>query len=98
LWYAGALTIGVAAGIAGDRWSLGFVAETERQVVQHLDSHLKSLPSHDEQSRTIIKQMRDDELKHATTAMAAGAAYLPQPVKVLMRIMSKVMTTVAYWC
>ncbi len=97
LWYAGAFTIGAAAGLAGDRWSLGFVAETERQVVKHLTSHLERLAPADEKSRAILKQMRVDESKHATVAIESGAAALPEPIRQLMRLMSKVMTTTAYW-
>jgi len=96
-WYAGSFTIGALAGIAGDKWSLGFVAETEHQVVRHLDSHLTRLPEHDAKSRAILDQMRMDEARHATTALAAGGATLPQPVKQLMALTSKVMTSTAYW-
>lgn len=96
LWYMGSLTLGILAGIAGDKWNLGFLAETERQVVKHLDSHLEHLPGQDRKSRTIVEQMREDELKHATSAVAAGAAELPWPIKKLMTALSKVMTTVAY--
>ena len=96
LWYAGAFGIGAAAGVAGDKWSLGFVAETERQVVRHLDEHLTRLPAEDHKSRAVVEQMREDELKHATTAVEAGARELPTPVKGLMRLASKVMTTTAY--
>jgi len=97
LWYAGSFTIGALAGIAGDRWSLGFVVETERQVIRHLDSHLAQLPEHDRQDRAILEQMKADEARHATTALAAGAADLPAPVTQLMRLTSKVMTGTAYW-
>jgi len=96
-WYAGSFTIGALAGIAGDKWSLGFVAETEHQVIRHLDSHLARLPEHDTKSRAILEQMRVDEARHATAALAAGGATLPQPVKQLMALTSKVMTTTAYW-
>lgn len=97
LWYAGSFAIGAAAGLAGDRWSLGFVAETERQVVKHLDSHLDRLAPADEKSRVILEQMRVDEGRHATVAIESGAANLPEPVRQLMRLMSKVMTKTAYW-
>lgn len=97
LWYAGSFTIGAIAGAAGDRWSLGFVVETERQVVRHLDSHLAQLPEHDARDRAILEQMKEDEARHATTALAAGAADLPAPVRELMRLTSKVMTGTAYW-
>lgn len=97
LFYAGSFTIGALAGAAGDKWSLGFVAETERQVVRHLDKHLGQLPAQDEQSRAILEQMREDEGHHATTAIEAGAAELPPPIKRAMRFMSKVMTRSVYW-
>jgi ubiquinone biosynthesis monooxygenase Coq7 len=96
-WYAGSFTIGALAGIAGDKWSLGFVAETEHQVIRHLDSHLARLPEHDRKSRVILEQMRVDEARHATTALAAGGANLPEPIRRLMALTSKVMTTTAYW-
>jgi len=97
LWYAGSFTIGACAGAIGDRWSLGFVAETERQVVAHLERHLARLPVQDEKSRRILEQMREDEGHHATTALEAGAASLPPPVRRLMRLSSKVMTGLTYW-
>ncbi len=96
LWYAGSFAIGAAAGVAGDRWSLGFLAETERQVEQHLEGHLRRLPQADQKSRAVLEQMKEDEVRHATTALAMGAAELPQPVKRLMKLASKVMTSVAY--
>ena len=96
-WYAGSFTIGALAGVAGDKWSLGFVAETEHQVIRHLDSHLTRLPAHDAKSRAILDQMRVDEARHATTALAAGGATLPEPVKQLMALTSKIMTSTAYW-
>lgn len=94
-WYAGSFAIGVAAGIAGDRWNLGFLAETEHQVVRHLDSHLKRLPAHDLRSRAIVEQMKVDEQGHAELAEHLGAATLPQPIQRLMKLTSKVMTTLA---
>jgi ubiquinone biosynthesis monooxygenase Coq7 len=97
LWYAGSLMIGAIAGAIGDKWSLGFVAETERQVVRHLDRHLRQLPSEDARSRVILEQMRDDEGRHGTQALRAGGATLPSPVRRLMRLTSKVMTWTAYW-
>ena len=97
LWYAGSFAIGAAAGAIGDKWSLGFVAETEHQVVRHLASHLEKLPEEDFQSRAILTQMKEDEQHHATTAMAAGAAILPAPVKSLMHVMGKVMTSTVYY-
>lgn len=96
LWYGGSLAIGALAGWAGDKWSLGFIVETEHQVVRHLDAHLERLPTADARSRAILEQMKEDEAHHATTALAAGGAPLPQPVKVLMRLTSKIMTTAAY--
>lgn len=97
LWYLGSFAIGVAAGVAGDRWNLGFVAETERQVVGHLQSYLQRLPAADHKSRAIVAQMREDESHHATKAIENGAAELPPPVKQLMTLHSRVMTTIAYW-
>jgi ubiquinone biosynthesis monooxygenase Coq7 len=97
LWYAGAFTIGYAAAkLGGDRMSLGFVVETERQVEAHLESHLGLLPANDGQSRAIVAQMKLDEAQHAKEALAAGAAELPAPFKALMKVASKVMTTVAH--
>jgi len=96
LWYAGSFLIGAAAGLAGDRWSLGFVVETERQVVRHLDGHLSSLPVDDARSRAILEQMRIDEGVHATTAVESGAAELPGPVKRLMTATARIMTETAY--
>ena len=97
LWYAGSFAIGAIAGIAGDRWSLGFVAETERQVVRHLDEHLQSLPVGDQLSRAMLEQLREDEGHHASTAVSEGAAELPGPLRGLMRVVSKAMTRGAYW-
>lgn len=96
LWYGGAFAIGAVAGLAGDRWNLGFVAETERQVVEHLSGHLERLPERDAKSRAIVEQMRTDEGEHATMAVTAGAADLPAPVKNLMRLASAVMTQTAH--
>lgn len=96
VWYGGSLTIGAVAGLAGDKWSLGFVAETERQVVNHLDEHLEQLPEQDSKSRAILEQMKEDEQHHATTAVEAGGAELPEVIKKLMRLTSKVMTKTAY--
>lgn len=97
LWYAGAFAIGAVAAKVGERQSLGFVVETERQVEAHLNSHLASLPAADAKSRAIVEQMRDDEIKHGAAAQTSGAAELPVPVKKLMTGMAKVMTTVAYY-
>lgn len=95
-WYAASLGLGVVASRAGTPYNLGFMAETERQVEQHLDSHLQSLPPHDTRSRKIVEQMRLDEIEHRTTAENHGAKALPAPIKLAMRFMSKVMTTTAY--
>lgn len=95
-WYAGAFTLGMVAGRLGDRWSLGFVAETERQVEAHLDGHLDRLPANDAASRAVVLQMKEDEAHHAQWAIDAGAAELPAPVKALMRLAARVMTTVAH--
>lgn len=97
LWYAGAFAIGLAAGRAGDRWSLGFLVETERQVEQHLAGHLERLPEQDRASRAVVAQMKADEAEHADTALAAGGAPLPLPVRWLMRGAAKVMTTTAHY-
>lgn len=97
LWYAGAFALGAGAGLAGDRWSLGFVSETEAQVVKHLDSHLGRLPDADRKSRAIIEQMKEDEARHGAEARDAGGAPLPPPAKGLMQLMSRVMTRAAYW-
>jgi ubiquinone biosynthesis monooxygenase Coq7 len=97
LWYVGAFTIGMAAGRAGDRWSLGFLVETERQVEEHLAGHLDRLPAEDAASRAIVSQMKADEAQHADQAAAAGAAKLPPPVRWLMRGAARVMTTTAHY-
>jgi 3-demethoxyubiquinol 3-hydroxylase len=97
LWYSGSLTLGAMAGRAGDRWSLGFLAETETQVTNHLEAHLAELPAGDHRSRAILEQMRVDEHQHASAAVAQGAATLPAPVRHLMQAMSKVMTLGARW-
>jgi ubiquinone biosynthesis monooxygenase Coq7 len=96
-WYAGSFALGALAGIAGDRWSLGFVAETEKQVVRHLEGHLQRLSPADGKSRAILEQMREDEGRHATTAITAGAASFPRPVQRLMKLASKVFTNTSYW-
>lgn len=97
LWYAGSLAIGFAAGCFGDKASLGFMAETERQVERHLDAHLESLPEADALSRAVVDQMRADEMAHAKAAADAGGVDLPFPVRALMRTASKVMTRTAYY-
>jgi ubiquinone biosynthesis monooxygenase Coq7 len=96
-WYAGAFAIGAASGVLGDKWSLGFIAETERQVCAHLDNHLDNLPPEDAKSRAIVEQMRDEEEEHGENAIDAGAAELPDPIKRLMQVTAKVMTKTAYW-
>lgn len=95
-WYAGAYAIGAASGLLGDRWSLGFIAETERQVCEHLDSHLDGLPEADSRSRAVVTQMRDEEAVHGQHAREAGAAELPAPIRGLMRLTARVMTRSAY--
>jgi len=96
LWYAGSFAIGLAAGLAGDKWSLGFVAETEKQVENHLESHLETLPKEDQRSSAIVNQMRLDEIAHGQAAKNAGGVNLPEPIQKIMQAMSKVMTTTAY--
>lgn len=96
VWYWGSFTIGALAGVAGDKWSLGFVKETEQQVCAHLDHHLEKLPAGDLRSRAILQEMRADELRHAENAAAAGAAELPSPIKAGMTLVSKIMTFTAY--
>ena len=95
-WYAGSVAIGAAAGLAGDKWSLGFVAETEHQVVNHLSSHLNQISEQDHKSRAILTQMKEDEGQHATVAINAGGAALPSPIKKVMSFTSKIMTKTAY--
>lgn len=97
LWYAGAFSMGIVAGALGDKWNLGFLAETEKQVAAHLGSHLEKLPADDHKTRAIIDQMYADESAHAATAQIHGAADLPAPIKIMMRLASKVMTKVAYY-
>ncbi len=96
LWYAGSFTLGVVAGALGDKWNLGFLAETERQVEGHLDEHLGSLPEQDAKSRAVVEQMKIDEIKHANTALEYGGAELPGPVKATMQLTSKLLTHGAY--
>ena len=97
LWYAGSFSLGALAGLAGDRWSLSFVAETEKQVVRHLDNHLSRLSQEDKKSRAILEQMKIDEGKHATTAIGAGAAQFPRPVQKLMQFTSRIFTGTTFW-
>ena len=96
LWYAASLGIGTAAGALGDRWSLAFLAETERQVEEHLDGHLAQLPVADTRTRAVVEEMRKEEGEHRATALALGAAEMPSVVQKAMRLFAKVMTTVAY--
>ncbi len=92
LWYIGSFTLGLGAGLAGDKWSLGFLAETERQVVAHLESHLERLPEEDTISRAIVSQMAEDEARHADMAVENGAAELPELVKQAMKVTARFMT------
>lgn len=96
VWYAGSFAIGAASGLFGDRWSLGFIAETEQQVCAHLERHLEQLPDDDARSRAIVKQMHAEERQHGENAAAAGAATLPGAVRELMRLTARLMTTTAY--
>jgi ubiquinone biosynthesis monooxygenase Coq7 len=95
-WYSGSFLIGLAAGLAGDRWSLGFVEETEKQVSTHLDEHLGRLPADDHRSRVVLEQMRSDEARHAQQARAAGARELPAPVKQLMTRIADLMRFISF--
>ncbi|MFK8017360.1 MAG: 2-polyprenyl-3-methyl-6-methoxy-1,4-benzoquinone monooxygenase [Gammaproteobacteria bacterium] len=97
IWYAGSFGIGALAGVFGDRVSLGFIAETERQVVNHLERHIANLPADDDKSRAILEQMRIDEAEHADAAKTAGGVDLPAPVQAAMGVVSKIMTRTAYW-
>lgn len=97
LWYVGSFAIGAVAGKIGDKWSLGFVAETEKQVVKHLNEHLDKMSPEDLKSRAVLEQMKIDELHHGTIALEAGGATLPEPVKMVMGLMSKVMTKTSHW-
>ncbi len=97
VWYLGSYAIGAATGILGDKWSLGFISETEKQVVQHLDEHLARLPEQDQKSREILLKIREEEAIHDKTAKAAGAYELPKPAKLLMSAVSKIMIKTAYW-
>jgi ubiquinone biosynthesis monooxygenase Coq7 len=96
LWYAGSLALGAAAGALGDRWNLAFLAETERQVEEHLSGHLERLAPHDRRTRAVVEAMRADEAKHRASAVALGAADMPEPLQLAMSALAKVMTTVAY--
>ncbi|MFW1753871.1 2-polyprenyl-3-methyl-6-methoxy-1,4-benzoquinone monooxygenase [Acinetobacter wanghuae] len=97
VWYSLSFGMGALAGIAGDKYSLGFVAETERQVSLHLEDHIRQLPEHDERSRKILLQMNEDELHHRDTALNAGGVDLPAPVRIAMTGISKIMTKTSYY-
>ena len=97
LWYTGSFGLGVLAGALGDKGTLGFLAETEHQVGGHLDGHLERLPEQDAKSRAVVEQMKADEVRHAETALAHGGADLPMPVKLAMKLASRVMTRTAYY-
>lgn len=97
LWYSGSLAIGAVAGLMGDKWNLGFLAETERQVGEHLQSHLQRLPQQDEKSRAIVEKMYHDEVGHADMASSLGGAELPPQIQFAMQLNSKVMTGATYW-
>jgi ubiquinone biosynthesis monooxygenase Coq7 len=96
LWYTASFLLGAAAGLCGDRWSLGFLEETEKQVAAHLEKHLEKLPLQDKKTRAILEKMRDEESAHAQTAYHAGAVDLPSPVKTAMKKISTFMTRIAY--
>ena len=97
IWYSGSFFIGAAAGMFGDKWNLGFLAETEHQVESHLAKHLHSLPEQDKKSRAIVGQMQIDEAEHAACAISHGGVALPKPVKLAMKLGSKIMTKTTYW-
>lgn len=97
LWYAGSLGIGIAAGLLGDKWNLGFLAETERQVERHLEDHKQRIPVQDQRSWQVLEQMKIDEVGHAEMAVAEGAAELPEPVKRAMKFSAKLMTSAVYY-
>jgi ubiquinone biosynthesis monooxygenase Coq7 len=96
LWYTGSFLLGAATGLLGDKWSLGFLAETEQQVVRHLEGHLQRLPENDKKSQAILEQMKTDEAKHRDTAIHSGGTELPEGAKKAMTLASRVMTTTAY--
>lgn len=97
IWYAGSLALGAVAGLAGNQWNLGFLAETEKQVGDHLADHLRKLPAEDARTRAVVQQMALDEAAHGDLARENGAAELPAPVKAVMKAMSRLMTSTAYW-
>ncbi|HEX4943943.1 MAG TPA: 2-polyprenyl-3-methyl-6-methoxy-1,4-benzoquinone monooxygenase [Usitatibacteraceae bacterium] len=96
IWYAGSFALGIVSGAAGDRWSMAFLVETERQVEKHIDGHIERLPPGDARSRAILEQMREDEIGHANTGRSLGAGELPLPVRSAMRLVAKLMTVTAY--
>jgi ubiquinone biosynthesis monooxygenase Coq7 len=96
IWYSASFAMGLLAGLSGDKWSLGFLAETEKQVEKHLESHLEKLPQADDRSRAIVEQMRQDEIEHGSAAIQAGGEALPQSIQTLMSQISRLMTTTAY--
>lgn len=95
-WYLGSVSLGAIAGLVGDQWSLGFIAETEKQVVAHLQEHLDNIPEHDQKTKAILEQMQIDELHHREDALHAGGVSLPEPIQQGMQTVSKVMTSIAY--
>ena len=97
LMYGGSFALGALSGLLGDRWNMAFLAETERQVEGHLTGHLDRLPASDAKSRAVLEQMRSDEAAHAVTAQQHGAAEMPEPVKLAMRVGSQVMKSATYW-
>jgi ubiquinone biosynthesis monooxygenase Coq7 len=97
VFYAGSFAIGALAGAAGDRWSLGFVAETEDQVVRHLRGHLEQVPAEDRKTKAVLEKMSDEEARHAANAREGGGVRLPFPIRLAMRMSSKVMTSTTYW-
>jgi 3-demethoxyubiquinol 3-hydroxylase len=97
VWYAGSFLMGAASALAGDRWNMAFLVETERQVESHLNSHMASLPHEDLRSRAIVETMREEEAAHAQMAESRGAAVMPDPLKYAMRATARLMTTTAYW-
>jgi 3-demethoxyubiquinol 3-hydroxylase len=96
-WFAGSFALGMASGLAGDRWSMGFLVETERQVEHHLDGHLQQLPDQDQRSRAIVAQMREDEIRHGQSGKDASGAPLPAVVRYAMTVTATFMTRTAYW-
>lgn len=97
IFYAGAFAMGALSGVLGDRWNLGFLAETERQVEGHLEAHLDRLPADDARSRAIVQRMKEDEARHASVAQRMGAAELPAPIRQVMKVASRLMTGSTYW-